>query len=77
MLFCMWLQEVNDWRWHDSMANGTGLSKEHWRKSSQWFSLLRHHAEMAGTETEVNGAFATHCYFGTDHEDARFDLLVG
>ncbi|KAK9841452.1 hypothetical protein WJX74_006045 [Apatococcus lobatus] len=61
--------EVNDWRWHDSMAKGTGLQREHWRKSSQWFSLLRHHAEMAATDAEVNAAFETHCYFGSDHED--------
>ncbi len=65
------LQDVNDWRWHNSMANGTGLQRAHWRKSSQWFSLLRHHAEMAATDWEVDEAFATHCYFGPDHEDAR------
>ena len=70
------LQELNDWRWHESMTNGTGLAKEHWRKSSQWFSLLRHHAEMAATDWAVNEAFATHCYFGPDHEDARSSLLL-
>ncbi|KAK9850781.1 hypothetical protein WJX84_000387 [Apatococcus fuscideae] len=67
------MQEVNDWRWHDSMAKGTGLQREHWRKSSQWFSLLRHHAEMAATDAEVNAAFETHCYFGSDHEDPSIE----
>jgi hypothetical protein len=29
------------------------LKKHHWRKSSQFFSLTRRHAELAAEDTEV------------------------
>lgn len=46
-------------RWHYHMSK-----KEVWRKTSQWFSLLRHHAEIVVEDEEMNAEFAEHCHPG-------------
>ena len=38
------------------------LSKQHWRKSSQWASLLRPHAQLAVEDTEVEPRFQASCF---------------
>jgi Core-2/I-Branching enzyme len=40
----------------------SGISGETWRKSSQWFGLIRSHAELFAEEKTVNEAFQTYCY---------------
>lgn len=47
-------------RWHDSMAVGR-LEKRHWRKSSQWASFTRRHAEVVVQDNEVVHAFRWQC----------------
>ena len=50
-----------DYRWQPSMA-GAGVTKQAWRKSSQWFSLSRRHAEVVAGDTAVNDVFARECW---------------
>eukprot|EP00887_Chlorella_sp_A99_P005964 scaffold29.g5964.t1 len=45
---------------------GTILRPQLWRKSSQWSTLLRSHAELVVRDEEVNALFARHCYMGSD-----------
>ncbi|KAK9835257.1 hypothetical protein WJX84_005095, partial [Apatococcus fuscideae] len=56
------------WRWHPNMNDGQ-FGKHNWRKSSQWFALTRHHAELAVEETYIDGIFTKHCY-------SRWDKLL-
>ena len=44
-------------RWADAMARPT-LSKEHWRKSNQWFALTARHAQLVLADTVVAEAFS-------------------
>ena len=39
-----------------------GVTAQTWRKSTQWFSLIRRHAELIAEETEINGVFEKECY---------------
>ena len=38
------------------------FTDQHWRKSSQWASLLRPHAQLAAEDTDVSPRFASHCF---------------
>lgn len=50
-----------DHRWVSRMAE-VGVTKELWRKSSQWVSLKRDHVAMVLDDEEVNRVFAEECY---------------
>lgn len=39
-----------------------GVTTQTWRKSTQWFSLIRRHAELIARETEINAVFEKECY---------------
>lgn len=47
-------------RWKDAMQR-PALRKEHWRKSSPFFSLTRSHAQLAAADEEVFQSFRDHC----------------
>lgn len=42
------------------------LSKKHWRKSAQWASLTRKHAQIVSDDVAVADVFAKHCRVDTD-----------
>lgn len=39
-----------------------GVTTETWRKSAQWFLLIRRHAELIARETEINAVFEKECF---------------
>eukprot|EP00887_Chlorella_sp_A99_P004266 scaffold15.g4266.t1 len=45
-----------DFRWQEGMA-AANITKALWRKSSQWISLVRRHAEAVANDTVVNDVF--------------------
>ncbi|KAL4420283.1 hypothetical protein ABPG77_005623 [Micractinium sp. CCAP 211/92] len=47
-------------RWKDAMATPR-LTKQHWRKSNQFFGLIRKHAELVVADSEVFQAFRDRC----------------
>lgn len=52
-------EETFPWRWSPKMAPVINASQ--WRKSSQWFSLRRKHAQRVIEDQEVYSAFVHHC----------------
>lgn len=48
-------------RWIDRMRS-EHLSKENWRKSSQWFAATREHARIFVDDTIIDGIFRKDCY---------------
>lgn len=66
-----WERHVH--RWIDRMAN-EHLSKDHWRKSSQWFALTRAHAQLVVDDTIIDGIFRKDCY--PTREDGWCVMLV-
>lgn len=42
------------------------LKKEHWRKSAQWSSLVRKHAQVVADDVHVADIFAKNCRAGID-----------
>jgi len=52
-------------RWSSSMEQGP-LKKEHWRKSAQWSSLVRKHAQVVADDVHVADIFAKNCRAGID-----------
>lgn len=50
-----------DNRWVPRMAEA-GITKELWRKSSQWVALKRNHVSMVLNDVDVDRMFAEECY---------------
>ncbi len=48
------------------------FKKHHWRKTSQWFSLLPHHAQLVVEDEEVNDVFEKYCFPYMDLEAERY-----
>ena len=44
----------------------SGISEDTWRKSSQWFGLIRSHAQLVTKDTIVDAAFRQYCYILPD-----------
>ena len=57
-------------RWEPEMEQAP-LSKTHWRKSAQWSSLIRKHAQLVADDTAVADIFAQHCRVGKDKRSGR------
>lgn len=53
------------YRWNDGMGSAN-LTKEHWRKSGQWFALHRKHVQVIVDDTEVAEAFKEHCWVDSE-----------
>ena len=47
-------------RWSDDMAAGD-FNSSHWRKSFQWFTLVREHAQIISDDTFVLERFLVRC----------------
>ncbi len=52
--------QVSDVRWDDSLA-ADGFEARHWRKSSQWATLTRRHAELVAADELVIGRMSLRC----------------
>uniref|UniRef100_A0A1D2A9A2 Uncharacterized protein n=1 Tax=Auxenochlorella protothecoides TaxID=3075 RepID=A0A1D2A9A2_AUXPR len=61
-------QDHRRWSWRMSRK---GLKSSHWRKSSQWFMLIREHATLVLNDTEVFRSFEAHCRGGYDSDYRR------
>lgn len=74
--WCQWLQfDRGLHRWVDAMTTER-MNISHWRKSSQWFSLLREHAEIVIKDTEIAASFAEYCYPTNTEGRYRYDGLM-
>lgn len=49
------------------------FKKHHWRKTSQWFSLLPLHAQLVMEDEEINDVFEKYCFPYMDLEAARYE----
>lgn len=56
----------NMYRWQRQLEVLAGVTADLWRKSSQWMTLIRSHAELVAYEEQVNKAFAKECYVEYD-----------
>ncbi len=60
------------WRWHPAMQRGEpAIRRADWRKSSQWITLTREHAQVFVNDTAVDAIFREHC------TQRDFDVEVG
>lgn len=59
-------------KWNKHMRTHT-LRRGHWRKSSQWFSLTRKHAQVVASDTHVASSLSKECYTYNPHEP-KFNL---
>ncbi|KAK9823184.1 hypothetical protein WJX72_000908 [[Myrmecia] bisecta] len=60
-------------RWTPYLAfGGGGFNRGFWRKSSQWFSLRRDHAQATVDDTFLSDRFARYCKAGFDEALHRF-----
>ena len=65
--------EVDAQRWTWKMAMGAGkIHRNFWRKSSQWFVLIRKHAEVVLRDESVFRAFEQYCNSGWDGDYNRW-----
>ena len=53
--------------WGAAVA-GAGLAPLPWRKSSEYFTLIRSHAELAVNDTAVDAVFAQRLCVDAEHE---------
>ncbi|PSC67183.1 beta-1,6-N-acetylglucosaminyltransferase enzyme [Micractinium conductrix] len=60
--------DTRRWTWRMS---GGSLKAWHWRKSSQWFGLIRRHVEVVLKDVEVFRRFEEHCKDGWDGDYRR------
>ena len=68
---------INAW-WHDDMNENRWTRKmepviplQHWRKSQQWFSLIREHVSIILEDKEVYKAFYDHCVYEWDFDNMK------
>ena len=47
------------------------MSKMYWRKSAQWSSLIRKHAQLVADDMAVADIFAKYCRVGTDKKTGK------
>lgn len=57
-----------DYRWQPNMLSIGNVTKEDWRKSSQWISLHRKHAEYIRDDEAVHEAFKQECFVEKNEE---------
>lgn len=68
---------INSW-WHDDMNENRWTRKmepvvplHHWRKSQQWFSLIRSHVSIILQDKKVYKAFHDHCVYEWDFDNMK------
>lgn len=47
------------------------MAKMYWRKSAQWSSLIRKHAQLVADDMAVADIFAKYCRVGTDKKTGK------
>lgn len=68
-----WHPDMDRDRWSWRMAlSGARIRRTDWRKSAQWFSLLRSHAQLALQDDVVFTAFEDHCRSAFDGDYGRW-----
>lgn len=66
------MQSVDLMRWHPNMGHHKRrIPPSKWRKSQQWFAMLRSHAQLMVDDTAFDQAFADTCYSRWDHHRNR------
>ena len=68
-----WHPDMDEERWSWRMAlSGARIRRSDWRKSAQWFSMIRSHAEVALRDKVVFTAFEDHCRTAFDGDLGKF-----
>ncbi|KAG7667284.1 hypothetical protein KSW81_001016 [Nannochloris sp. 'desiccata'] len=68
-----WHPDMDADRWSWRMAlSGARIRKTDWRKSAQWFSLLRSHVQLTLQDEVVFTAFEDHCRSAFDGDYGRW-----
>ena len=63
--------DVGRWSWRMALS-GARIRRSDWRKSAQWFSLLRSHVEVALRDEVVFTAFEEHCRSAFDGDYGKW-----
>jgi hypothetical protein len=59
--------KTSPWRWDPHMESGdTRMTFHHWRKSSQWFTLIREHVDLVLRDEFVYRKFERYCWSAWD-----------
>ncbi|WIA35554.1 hypothetical protein OEZ86_003979 [Tetradesmus obliquus] len=67
---CMYRRkDIDIYRWSAALSSER-FGKQHWRKSSQWFTLTRPAALLVVADSHVRELFRRHCY-------TNFTVLIG
>lgn len=66
---------VDSWR-HDSMNENRWtkkmkINKKYWRKSSQWFGLVRKHVQVILDDAKIFKAFENYCVYDWDFDSMK------
>lgn len=68
-----WHPDMDEERWSWRMAlSGARIRRSDWRKSAQWFSMIRSHAEVALRDKVVFTAFEDYCRTAFDGDVGKF-----
>jgi hypothetical protein len=63
--------DLDRWSWRMALS-GARIRRTDWRKSAQWFSLLRSHVQLALQDEVVFTAFEDHCRSAFDGDYGRW-----
>jgi hypothetical protein len=63
--------DLDRWSWRMALS-GARIRRTDWRKSAQWFSLLRSHVQVALQDEVVFTAFEDHCRSAFDGDYGRW-----
>ena len=63
--------DVDRWSWRMALS-GARIRRSDWRKSAQWFSLLRSHVEVTLRDEVVFAAFEDHCRSAFDGDYGKW-----
>lgn len=65
-----WHEDMNQNRWTKKMMPA-GLERRFWRKSSQWFALIRKHVKVVLDDKKIFRTFHEHCVYEWDFDNMK------
>jgi hypothetical protein len=65
-----WHEDMNQNRWTKKMIPA-GLERRFWRKSSQWFALIRKHVKVVLDDKKIFRTFHEHCVYEWDFDNMK------
>jgi len=65
-----WHEDMNQNRWTKKMIPA-GLERRFWRKSSQWFALIRKHVKVVLDDKKIFRTFHEYCVYEWDFDSMK------